>query len=136
MKKVLLTLGFVLVASVSYGQTNPNVSCDAAGTTCTVKKNGPFVVTADLYTDTLATKMRLYVDGVKTQEQPINYTTPPAFTMNLAVLGPHTIFMEAVGTCVDASNAQVECATQSANTVSATVINGNPKAPVNVRIVK
>lgn len=136
MKKVLLTLGFVLVASVSYGQTNPNVSCDAAGTTCTIKKNGSFVVTADLYTDTLATKMRLYVNGTKVQEQPINYTVPPAFTLTLATVGSATIFMEAVGTCKDVNGADVECATQSVNTISANVITGSPTAPKNVRIVK
>lgn len=136
MKKVLLTLGFVLIASSVFAQTNPNVNCDAAGTTCTVKKNGSFVVTADLYTDTLATKMRLYVNGTKVQEQAINYTVPPAFTLTLTNVGSATIFMEAVGTCKDVNGLDVECATQSVNVISATVVTGNPKAPTNVRIVK
>lgn len=135
MRKVLLTIGFLLVASSVYAQ-NPNVNCDTAGTTCTVKKNGSFQVTTDLYTDTQGTKMRLYVDGVKVQEQPINYTVPPLFTLSLANVGAHTLYVEAVGTCVDVNGMSSECATQSVNTVTANVVTGNPKAPTNLRIVK
>lgn len=138
MKKLLLTAAFLSIASVSYAQ-NPNVACsDATATNCTVKKNASFQVTADPYTDPLSTKMRLYVDGVKTFEVSVVGTLTPLFTFasGLSVVGDHTLYMEAVGNCIDAQGVSTECATAGLNSITVHLVTGNVTAPKNVRIVK
>lgn len=138
MKKLLLTAAFLLVSASAYAQTNPNVNCDATATNCTVKKNGTFQVTADVYTDPLALKWRLYMDGTKLQEVTAVVNTAPLFTLTggVGVLGNHVLFMEAVGNCPDATGNPVECSTASANNVTINVVNGNPKAPTGFKVVK
>lgn len=136
MRKLLLTATFLLVASVSYGQTNPNVSCNTAGTDCTVKKNGSFVLTTDPYSDPNANKYRLYVDGAKAQEVTSLVNGAIQFTMSSSAIGDHTLYVEAVGTCNDTQGVPQECATASVNTVVIHTVNGNPTAPKNLRIIK
>ncbi len=139
MKKALLVFGFLLIASSAYAQ-NPNVSCtDATATNCTIKKNGSFQLTADVYTDPLALKMRVYVDGVKNQEIPVVQNTAPLFSFatGLSALGDHTLYMEAVGSCPSPDGlTTVECATAGTNSVTVHIVNGNPKAPTGVKIIK
>lgn len=136
MKKVLLLLGFLLIANVTYAQ---NITCtDATNTNCTIKKGYPFQVTADPYYDGSADKLRLYIDGTRYQEVPVVLGQAPLFNISagISVVGDHTIYMEAVGTCYTDTGQASECATASLNTVTVKIVTGSVTAPKNLRVIK